>query len=190
MIDAAKRASAKRITAVCPYYGYSRQDRKSTGREPITAKLVADLLTVAGRDPRRQRRPALGPDPGLLRLPRRPPDRAPVLVDYLREHDAADMVVVSPDAGPGEGRRALQPAARQPTSPSSTSAARPGQPTRVEALEVIGDVEGRRCVVIDDMIDTAGTVCAAAERLDRGRAPPTSGRWRPTRSSPTRRSTG
>ena len=75
MIDAAKRASAKNITAVCPYYGYARQDRKSTGREPITAKLVADLLQAAGRRPGDQRRPALGADPGLLRRALRPPDR-------------------------------------------------------------------------------------------------------------------
>ena len=77
MIDAAKRASAKRITAVCPYYGYSRQDRKSKGREPITARLVADFFPVAGADRIMSRRPALRSDPGVLRRPGRPPDRRP-----------------------------------------------------------------------------------------------------------------
>ena len=89
MIDAARRASAKRITAVCPFYGYARQDRKAEGREPITAKLVADMFAAAGADPAGLDRPALRPDPGLLRRPGRPPHRpVPVLIDAMKRASA------------------------------------------------------------------------------------------------------
>ncbi len=164
MIDAAKRASAKRITAVCPYYGYSRQDRKSTGREPITAKLVADLLTVAGADRVVSVDLHSGQIQGFFDFPVDHLTASPVLVNYLRAQDGEGLVVVSPDAGRVKvAERFSQQLGcdlafvhkRRPT----------GSANVVEALEVIGKVAGRRCVVIDDMIDTAGTVCAAAERL-------------------------
>src|SRR5208282_4471624 len=99
MIDAAKRASAKRITAVCPYYGYSRQDRKSTGREPITAKLVADMLQAAGADRVMSVDLHSGQIQGFFNVPFDHLTAAPVLESYLREHATHDIVVVTPDAG-------------------------------------------------------------------------------------------
>src|ERR1700744_3703931 len=99
MIDAAKRASAKRITAVCPYYGYSRQDRKSTGREPITAKLVADMLSAAGADRVVSVDLHSGQIQGFFDVPFDHLTAAPVLEDYLRNHATSDVVVVAPDAG-------------------------------------------------------------------------------------------
>ncbi len=164
MIDAAKRASASRITAVCPYYGYSRQDRKSAGREPITAKLVADLLTVAGA----QR--VVGVDlhsgqiQGFFDFPVDHLTATPVLVDYLLRNDPADLVVVAPDAG--RVKVAERFSQLLGADLAFVNKRRPlGSANTVEALGVIGDVAGRRCVVIDDMIDTAGTICAAADRL-------------------------
>ena len=102
MIDAMKRASAKRITAVIPYYGYSRQDQKAMSREPISAKLVADLLSTAGRRPRRLGRPALRADPGLLRRPFDHLTALPLITTYLKDElglRGEDLVVVAPDAG-------------------------------------------------------------------------------------------
>ena len=170
MIDAAKRASAKRITAVCPYYGYSRQDRKSTGREPITAKLVADMLQVAGADRCRQRRPPLRPDPGFLRRAFRPPGLAPG--DDRGDPaatTASDLVVVAPDAG----RVKVAERYSHHLNDADIAVIHKRRPrdsaNEVEAIEVVGKVRGRHCVLLDDMIDTAGTICAAAELLvDRG----------------------
>ncbi|HET9092390.1 MAG TPA: ribose-phosphate diphosphokinase [Acidimicrobiales bacterium] len=164
MIDAAKRASAKRITAVCPYYGYSRQDRKSTGREPITAKLVADLLSTAGADRIVSVDLHSGQIQGFFDGPVDHLTAAPVLVDYLRREASSDIVVVSPDAG------RVKVAERFSQQLASDLAfihkRRPrGSADEVEALEVVGRVKGRRCVIIDDMIGTAGTVAVAAERL-------------------------
>jgi ribose-phosphate pyrophosphokinase len=167
MIEAAKRASAERITAVCPYYGYSRQDRKATGREPITAKLVADLLSAAGADRVVSVDLHSGQIQGFFDVPFDHLTAAPVLETYLHEHvegSVADVVVVAPDAG------RVKVAERYSQHLGSDLAlvhkTRPrGSANQVEARHVVGDVAGRRCVLIDDMIDTAGTVCAAAELL-------------------------
>ena len=164
MIDAAKRASAHRITAVCPYYGYSRQDRKSTGREPITAKLVADLLSAAGADRVVSVDLHSGQIQGFFNFPVDHLTALPVLCGYLAEHDPRELVIVSPDAGRVKvaERFSQQLGAdlafvhkRRLTSTTNS----------VEAREVIGVVKDRRCVIIDDLIDTGGTVIAAAERL-------------------------
>jgi ribose-phosphate pyrophosphokinase len=165
MIDAAKRASAKRITAVCPYYGYSRQDRKATGREPITAKLVADLLSVAGVDRVVSVDLHSGQIQGFFDVPVDHLTAMPVLLDHLRAHDPAGIVMVSPDAG--RVRVAERFSQQLGTDLAFVAKRRPrGSTTQeVEALNVVGEVEGRRCVVIDDMIDTAATICAAAEQL-------------------------
>jgi ribose-phosphate pyrophosphokinase len=164
MIDAAKRASAKRITAVCPYYGYSRQDRKATGREPITAKLVADLLSVAGVDRVVSVDLHSGQIQGFFDVPVDHLTAMPVLLEYLRQNDSRDVVMVSPDAG--RVRVAERFSQQLGTDLAFVAKRRPrGSAQEVEALNVVGEVEGRRCVVIDDMIDTAGTVCAAAEQL-------------------------
>ena len=164
MIDAAKRASAKRITVVCPYYGYSRQDRKASGREPITAKLVADLLSTAGATRVVSVDLHAGQIQGFFDFPVDHLTASPVLVEYLRREAGSDVVVVSPDAG---RVKVAERFSQQLGADLAFVHKRrpPGSANVVEALEVIGSVAGRRCVVIDDMIDTAGTMCAAAERL-------------------------
>ncbi len=167
MIDAAKRASAKRITAVCPYYGYSRQDRKATGREPITAKLVADLLSVAGADRIVSVDLHSGQIQGFFDGPVDHLTAAPLFVDYLRREcpDLADVVIVSPDAGRIKVSERFSQ--QLGTDLAFVHKRRPvgGSAGEVEALEVVGKVRDRRCVIIDDQIGTAGTVCAAAELL-------------------------
>jgi ribose-phosphate pyrophosphokinase len=164
MIDAAKRASAKRITAVCPYYGYSRQDRKATGREPITAKLVADMLSVAGADRVVSVDLHSGQIQGFFNVPFDHLTAAPVLVDYLRQNCTDNLVVVAPDAGRVRVAERFSQHLTGGFAVVHKSRLR-SQGNQVEALSVVGDVEGRHCVLIDDMIDTAGTICAAAELL-------------------------
>jgi len=164
MIDAAKRASAKQITAVCPYYGYSRQDRKSTGREPVTAKLVADMLQAAGADRVMSVDLHSGQIQGFFDVPFDHLTAAPVLESYLREHATSDLVVVTPDAG--RVKVAERYAQRLGADLALVHKTRPrngGQ--EVEARHVVGTVAGRHCILIDDMIDTAGTICAAADLL-------------------------
>lgn len=167
MIEAAKRASAERITAVCPYYGYSRQDRKATGREPITAKLVADLLSAAGADRVVSVDLHSGQIQGFFDVPFDHLTATPVLETYLRENVEGavnDLVMVAPDAG--RVKVAERYGQRLGSRLALVHKVRPrGTANEVEARHVVGDVAGRRCVIIDDMIDTAGTVCAAAELL-------------------------
>ncbi len=169
MIDAAKRASAKRITAVCPYYGYARQDRKAEGREPITAKLLADLMQAAGVDRMVSVDLHSGQIQGFFDRPVDHLTAMPVLLDYLRrEAPKDDVVIVSPDAG------RVKVAERYSTAMGADLAFVhkrhvKGKANEVEAKGVIGEVEGRCCVLIDDMIDTAGTIIAASDiLLDQG----------------------
>lgn len=164
MIDAAKRASADRITAVAPYYGYSRQDRKSSGREPITAKLVSDVFATAGADRIVSIDLHSGQIQGFFDGPVDHLTAMPVLVDYIRANAGSDCVIVAPDAG------RVKVASRYSQHLNADLAfvhkRRPkGTANVVEALDVVGEVSGRRCILIDDMIDTAGTICAAAELL-------------------------
>jgi ribose-phosphate pyrophosphokinase len=165
MLDAAKRASAKRITAVCPYYGYGRQDRKAKGREPISAKLVADMLTAAGADRIVSvdlHSPQIqgffdGPFDHLL--------AAPLLEEFIRTEMGDDeYVMVAPDQGRTKvADRYAQHLGMEMASVFKRRAK--DQIATVEAVGVMGEVEGRRCVLVDDMIDTAGTICAAADIL-------------------------
>jgi ribose-phosphate pyrophosphokinase len=164
MIDAAKRASAKRISAVCPLFGYSRQDRKAENRVPISAKLIADMLTVAGADRMVSIDLHSGQIQGFFDMPVDHLTAMPVLLDYLERECGDDIVVVAPDAG------RVKVAERYSQHLSSDLAFVhkrhiKGKSDEVEARGVIGDVAGRRCVIIDDRIDTAGTIVAAAEIL-------------------------
>jgi ribose-phosphate pyrophosphokinase len=164
MIDAAKRASAKRITAVCPYYGYSRQDRKAEGREPITAKLMADMLQAAGADRVMTVDLHTGQIQGFFDVPVDHLTAMPVLLDYIQTHAPSVPVVVSPDAG---GVKAAKRFSSQIGADLAfVNKVRPrGVANSVVAADVIGQVDGRHCILLDDMIDTAGTICAAADIL-------------------------
>jgi ribose-phosphate pyrophosphokinase len=164
MIDAAKRASAKRITAVCPYYGYSRQDRKASGREPITAKLVADMFTAAGADRIVSVDLHSGQIQGFFDGPVDHLTAMPVLVEHLRSCTSEDLCVVAPDAGRVKAAEVYAQHLQADLAAIWKRRAK-GQANVVQALGVMGDVDGRLCVLVDDMIDTAGTIVAAAERL-------------------------
>jgi ribose-phosphate pyrophosphokinase len=166
MIDAAKRASAKRITAVCPYYGYSRQDRKSKGREPISARLVSDFFLTAGADRIMSVDLHSGQIQGFFDGPVDHLTAVPLLTRYLRQQAADDFVMVAPDTG---RTKVAEQAARHLSGDVDVASVYKRRPkdavNQVQALDVMGDVGGRMCVLIDDMIDTAGTICAAGELL-------------------------
>ena len=164
IIDAAKRASAQRITAVCPFFGYARQDRKAGGREPISAKLVVDMLAAAGADRIVSVDLHSGQIQGFFNGPFDHLTAAGVLREYVRQHIGTDVIIVSPDAG------RVKTAERYVRKLGSGLAIvhktrSKSQKNSVEALSVVGDVAGRRCVLIDDMVDTAGTIVAAATIL-------------------------
>ncbi len=165
MIDAFKRSSAHRITAVLPYYGYARQDRKVQGRMPISAKLVADLLEAAGVDRVLALDLHAGQIQGFFSVPVDHLFAGPVvMIDYLRKKDLKDAVIVAPDAGGVERARAI--AKRLSAGLAIIDKRREG-PNSAVAMHLIGDVDGRDAVVIDDMIDTAGTLAQAVGAVQR-----------------------
>lgn len=164
MVDAAQRASAKRITVVAPFFGYSRQDRKAEGREPITAKLLADMYATAGAKRLVSVDLHSGQIQGFFDGPVDHLTAMPVLVDWMAKSLPEDLVVVSPDAG---RVKVAERYANQLHADLAIVHKRRirGEKNAVEAKDVVGEVAGRPCVLIDDMIDTAGTICAAAEQL-------------------------
>jgi ribose-phosphate pyrophosphokinase len=164
MIDALKRASAHRITAVLPYYGYARQDRKVQPRVPISAKLVADLLEAAGVDRVLALDLHANQIQGFFNIPVDHLFATPVMIDYLGKKDLNDPVLVSPDAGGVERARAI--AKRLNAGLAIIDKRREG-PNSAVAMYLIGEVEGHDAVVIDDMIDTAGTLIQAVGALER-----------------------
>jgi ribose-phosphate pyrophosphokinase len=164
MVDAARRASAKRITAVMPFYAYGRQDRKSEGREPITAKLVATMFAAAGATRLVSVDLHSGQIQGFIDQPFDHLTAMPVLVDHLAKTLGDDAVVVSPDAGRVKVAERYANALHADLAIVHKRRVR-GEKNVVEAKEVVGKVSGRTCVLIDDMIDTGGTLVAAADVL-------------------------
>ncbi|HXF06860.1 MAG TPA: ribose-phosphate pyrophosphokinase [Blastocatellia bacterium] len=162
MLDAFRRASAWRITAVIPYFGYARQDRKDKPRVPISAKLVADLLTTAGANRILAMDLHAGQIQGFFDIPVDHLFAAPVLVDYFRKRAIPQLVVVSPDAGGVERARAY---AKRLNADLAIIDKRREQANVAEVLHVIGDVAGRNALIVDDMIDTAGTLREVAHVL-------------------------
>ena len=169
MIDAAKRASARRITAVCPFYGYARQDRKAEGREPISARLLADLLTVAGADRLVSVDLHTGQIQGFFDGPVDHLTAVPLLATYVARQMQGDVVVVSPDAGGLKLARRFANCLGDAGVESDLAfidKRRPkGTHNVAEATDVVGNVAGSVCVLVDDMIDTAGTITSAVNLL-------------------------
>jgi len=159
MIDAFKRSSARRITTVIPYFGYARQDKKVAPRVPISAKLVADLLTVAGTNRVITMDLHAGQIQGFFDIPVDNLFSAPVLIDYIRTHHSDDLVIVSPDTGGAERARAF---AKRLDANLAIIDKRREAPNESEAMAVVGDVRDKTAVILDDMVDTAGTLVNAA----------------------------
>ena len=162
LLDALKRASAQRITAVIPYYGYARQDRKVTPRTPISAKTVADFITVAGADRVVTVDLHAGQIQGYFDCPVDNLFAVPVMLDALHESNEQNIVIISPDAGGVERARSF---AKRLTAPLAIVDKRRDRPNQAQAMHVIGDVAGKTAIIVDDMIDTAGTLCAGADVL-------------------------
>jgi ribose-phosphate pyrophosphokinase len=164
MIDAFKRSSARRITAVMPYYGYSRQDKKVIPRVPISAKLVADMITVAGAHRVITMDLHAGQIQGFFNIPVDNLFAAPVLISHIRHHFDHDLAIVSPDAGGVERARAF---AKRLDADLAIIDKRRSAPNQAKAMAVIGNVRDKVVVILDDMVDTAGTLVEAAEALAR-----------------------
>lgn len=162
MVDALKRASARRITAVIPYYSYARQDRKNKPRVPITARLVADLITRAGCHRILTMDLHAGQIQGFFDIPVDNLYASPILLPYIREHFDKDLVIVSPDAGGVPRARAY---ARLLKSGLALIDKRRSDVNEAEALHIIGEVDGKTAIVLDDMVDTAGTLVEATKSL-------------------------
>jgi ribose-phosphate pyrophosphokinase len=169
IIDALKRSSARRITAVLPYFGYARQDRRSAGRTPISAKLVANLITRAGADRVLTLDLHAGQIQGFFDIPTDNLFSVPVMTRDIKEHrDMANVTVVSPDVGGVVRARAL---AKRIDAPLAIVDKRRERPGESEVMNIIGSVEGRHCILFDDIVDSGGTLCnAAAALMDKGAA--------------------
>jgi ribose-phosphate pyrophosphokinase len=162
-LDALKRSSARRVTAVVPYFGYARQDRKSSPRTPISAKLVANMITAAGADRVLTLDLHAGQIQGFFDIPTDNLIAAPVLVKDIRDHHSRqDLVIVSPDVG---GVVRARDIARRVDADLAIIDKRRERAGVSEVVNIIGDVAGRRCILIDDIVDTAGTLCNAAAAL-------------------------
>ena len=162
MIDAMKRASAGRINAVIPYYGYARQDRKAKARDPITAKLVADILVAAGADRVVTMDLHAAQIQGYFDIPVDHLVGMPILSKYFVDKGIDDVVIVSPDHGSvTRARNMAQPL----NAPIAIVDKRRPEPNKSEIMNIIGDIEGKNCILVDDMIDTAGTITNAANAL-------------------------
>lgn len=162
MIDALKRSSAKRITAVLPYFGYARQDKKVAPRVPISAKLVADLLTTAGANRIITMDLHAGQIQGFFDIPVDNLFAAPIIIEYMRNKFTHDTIIVSPDAGGVERARAF---AKRLDCGLAIIDKRRDAPNKAKAMAVIGNVSGKRAIILDDMADTAGTLTEAANAL-------------------------
>lgn len=162
IMDALKRASARSLTAIIPYYGYGRQDRKVKPRVPISAKLVADLITTAGVNRVISVDLHAGQIQGYFNIPVDNLFATPLLLQYMKNHFTDNLVVVSPDAGGVERARAF--AKRLPASLAIIDKRRDA-PNVAEAMNIIGDVEGKTAIILDDMVDTAGTLAQGAAAL-------------------------
>jgi len=165
--DALKRASAKSITAVIPYYGYARQDKKVKPRVPISAKLVADLITVAGVNRVISIDLHAGQIQGYFNIPVDNLFAAPILLNYIRKHFENNLAIISPDAGGVERARAF---AKRLNAALAIIDKRREEPNVAEAMNIVGDVKGKTAVILDDMVDTAGTLVQAAHALIRNGA--------------------
>ena len=163
IIDALKRSSARRITAVLPYFGYARQDRRSAGRTPISAKLVANMITMAGADRVLTMDLHAGQIQGFFDIPVDNLYAAPVMVQDIRErNDLGKVCVVSPDVGGVVRARAFASRLGVPLAIVDKRRERPGES---EVMNIIGDVKGLRCLLVDDIVDSGGTLCNAGEAL-------------------------
>ena len=162
MIDALKRASAGRINAVIPYYGYARQDRKAKARDPITAKLVANLIQAAGADRVISMDLHANQIQGYFDIPVDHLLGLPILTKYFKEKNLDNVVVVSPDHGSVTRARNM---AERLDAPIAIVDKRRPEPNKSEIMNIIGDIDGKNCILLDDMIDTAGTICNAASGL-------------------------
>ncbi len=162
-LDALRRASARRMTTVIPYYGYARQDRKSAARTPISAKLVANMITAAGADRVLTLDLHAGQIQGFFDIPTDNLFSAPVFIKDIKErYDGSDLVIVSPDVGGVVRARAI---ARRLDADLAIIDKRRERAGLSEVMNIIGEIDGRRCVLVDDIVDSAGTLCNAAEAL-------------------------
>ena len=162
MTDALKRASANSVTAVMPYYGYARQDRKAKARDPITAKLVANMITAAGIDRVITMDLHASQEQGYFDIPVDHMLGQPMLTNYFALKDLEDLVIVSPDHGSVKRARNM---AKPLNVPIAIIDKRRPEANKSEIMNVVGDVEGKNCIILDDLIDTAGTICNAAQAL-------------------------